>query len=88
MPDSSHADRSAAERRYYALVDAAGTDTDLLLFAVAFGIREAGMTTDHPHIRAILAYCAAHEPSMQAGTVMAERPQPASSGKARGIDLH
>ncbi len=88
MPDSPIADRPAAERRYYQLVEAAGTDIDRLLFAVAFGIREAGMTAEHPHIRAMLAYCMAYEAPGPASTVLAKAPQPAGSGKAIGIALH
>ncbi|HLT78716.1 MAG TPA: hypothetical protein VKZ87_15135 [Ferrovibrio sp.] len=89
MPDISIADRPEAERRYYQLVEAAGTDTDRLLLAIAYGIREAGMTTDHPHIQAMLAYCSAYDASAPAaGAVRMKTPQPAGSGPTVGVDLH
>ena len=88
MTNSPIADRPKAERRYYQLVEAAGTDTDRLLLAIAYGIREAGMTTDHPHIRAMLAYCTAYDTPVQAGTVMVRTPQHADTGKTFGADLH
>lgn len=88
MPDSPTAEMLTAERRYYQLVDAAGADIELLCFAIAFGIREAGMTTDHPHIRAMLDYCTAHETSRQAATVMATGAQHRHLGKTAHLGLH
>lgn len=50
-----------AVRRYYKMAEIAGSDTALLRMAVWYGQIIAGLPAHHPHIRAMLEYCNAHD---------------------------
>lgn len=85
MPDSPNA---LAAERYYLMVEQAGADIDLLRCAIEFGIRNAGMSLTHPHIRAMLAYCAVYEAAGPAENVTAGEARCGNLTKTVSADLH